>query len=114
DTPQCGSGYTLYRQVYVVDLAPAPSLAASIVSRMEPQALSMGQQRGTVLFEDTNGDGHDDLVLRARSCDVESTTSDELVCGRPERTVHAWTRERDAWTPVPRNTPASATPCDGE
>jgi hypothetical protein len=104
----CGVGGTLELRYYVIDLAPAPSLAASLLVRTIPEEF-IPRLEGTVLVEDTNADGHRDLVLRTRTCDVYAE-SDEQRCTPRERRVFLWNRERDVWEAAPVGRPRAA-PC---
>jgi hypothetical protein len=106
----CGVGTTAYRHYFVVDAGARPHLSAAILTQIEPEADTLEQQLGTVLHEDTDGDGHRDLVLRSRLCALADIEAPERTCAPPSRTVYRWEPARDAWTSVDPG--LSAEPCD--
>lgn len=93
-------GYSRVRHVFFLDVVPALTLAAAIESTDTPQADVLPLTRGTVLNEDTNADGHRDLVWRWRSCEMpEGATARR--CGRNQRTVYVWQQTDDTWRRTP-------------
>jgi len=99
-TPEAAVGFSIVRHVFFLDVAPALIVAAAIESGDTPQAAVYPLVRGTVLNEDTNADGHRDLVLRWRSCDTPEGSSTRR-CGRNARTVYLWQASDDTWRRTP-------------
>lgn len=99
-TPEAAVGFSIVRHVFFLDVAPALVVAAAIESGDTPQADVLPLVRGTVLNEDTNADGHRDLVLRWRSCELPEG-AEARRCSPNQRTVYVWQQSDDTWRRSP-------------
>lgn len=104
---QCGTGYCTRRRTLLFDLEDAsPALVANVPTALHCQAEVMDMVRASTVFQDQNGDGHRDLVLRRRHC-PGSTDMDEAgefvmpPCQRRPDTVRLWVPGTDRYTLVP-------------
>ncbi len=98
----CGTGYCTVRRTVVLDAGEAGvPVVANVESRRTCQADTLGRTEGTVLFEDRDGDGHRDLVARARVCGgAEPDEDGEWIvppCDPPRESVRAWTAATDRY-----------------
>jgi hypothetical protein len=90
--PQPAVGSTGYSRVFVIELAPRPRIALTIDAGVSPGSSFATIREGEVRLEDTNGDGHADLVLAGRTCrDRDAREADDC---RPLRRVYLWTAAR--------------------
>jgi hypothetical protein len=97
--PQPAVGSTSYGRVYAIELAPRLRVALTIDAGLAPGSSFATIREGAVRLEDTNGDGHADLVLEGRTCEGR----DALEAGRcrPLRRVYRWSAAR-GWAAAAR------------
>jgi hypothetical protein len=100
----CGTGYCTVRRSIVADVADrAAPVTANVESSVLCDAESYEQHEGTVLLRDANGDGHRDLVLRARYCTPDDEGNlPEGGCSPPRESVYLWQAAGDRYLPPPR------------
>jgi hypothetical protein len=108
--PVCGVGATTYRHYFALETEGTPRVAAAILSGQASEADMGAQLTGTVLHEDTNGDGHRDLVLRSRLCERRDVEAEERTCEPSTRRVFPWDPARGTWMEPPPG--SAAAPCD--
>ena len=90
--PERAVGSTGYGKGYAIELAPRMRVALVIDAGIAPGSSFAAIREGDVRLEDTNGDGHADLVLEGRTCaDRDAREADRC---RPIRRVWTWTAAR--------------------
>jgi hypothetical protein len=98
---QCGTGYCSVRRTVLLDTRDEGlPVVANVTTRMACQAAVLDQYRGTVIFRDTNADGHRDLVVRRRVC-VYSEELQDRRCAHAVSTTYRWAGGVDRYEPRP-------------
>ncbi len=114
--PATGLGYIVRREAFVLDTVPQLRVAAQAVLWDEPQDDRRDRVRLNLQWQDTDGDGHPDLVLDGARCvSIEAEAreggdggvgpfpqlgSAQRPCARVTTTL-VWRRDRDGWALSP-------------
>lgn len=104
----CGPGQVWQSELVVVDLVPTARIALSLALESYFES-GMYTQRGHVTHEDRDGDGHPDVRVRLRDCDVDDEGAER--CGPARYQDYLWRADTDTFAAPPTVAP-SAAPCE--
>jgi hypothetical protein len=105
----CGPGQLWESELIIVDLVPRASIALALALESYSES-GVYERRGHAAHEDRNGDGHPDVRVRFRDCDLDDEGEER--CDAPRYVDYLWDAARDVFS-VSTPPSARAAPCQG-